>query len=286
MPRSIAVAAPLTVVATATLALACACTPPPSRPSAPAPSTAPPPAIGDGAPRQTARSEPSAAAIRPVVPALARIDDARCPLSWTELDPPDQIALQPWPPASGELPDDCPPFDAAQLLAPGGCVAPDCAVGEMAPGRRVAFTMQGPDGSGHFAQSAIVTDEPTPRFACAWSSTVAWRHLYRVAHLLAPLPWFADLDGDGRFELVTWQRLPWGDAEISNGMVPIAYTLDGDALVRDPAVTRALDARVAGAYHALVAQAPMAAAQGEVESAPPGCYEVMAEVLERWAAGP
>jgi hypothetical protein len=196
----------------------------------------------------------------------AGIDDHACPLSWNELDAPSLIPLLAW---GTDLPDDCPELDAAQLLAPGGCVAPDCTTATL-DGRPTAFVMEGPAGSGRFASLALVVGGNAPRFACISASTVGWRHLVEVADQLAPLPWFDDVDGDGRTELVAWQRLPWGNSEYDNGMVPIVYALEGDALVRRDELGIALHEKVAAAYRTLAARP---------DASP--CYAVIANALDR-----
>ena len=195
----------------------------------------------------------------------AGIDDHACPLSWDELDAPARIPLLPWGTA---LPDDCPEFDAAQLLAAGGCTAPDCIAATL-DGRPIAFVMEGPAGSGRFSSLALAVGGTSPRFACVTASTVGWRHLVAVADQLAPLPWFADISSDGRPELVAWQRLPWGNSEIDNGMVPIVYAIEGDALVRHDELGIAVGKKVAAAYRTLAAR-PHASP----------CYSVLASVLD------
>lgn len=225
-----------------------------------------PPAAGPLAP-PIASHEPSPAApsAPPFTLSGSGVDDHACPLSWDELYAPARIPLLPWGTA---LPDDCPDFDAAQLLASGGCTDPDCIAATL-DGRPSAFVMEGPAGSGRFASLALAIGDTAPRFACVTASTVGWRHLYAVANQLAPLPWFADISGDGRPELVAWQRLPWGNSEIDNGMVPIVYAVEGDALVRHDELGIALARKVAAAYRTLAAR-PDASA----------CYSVLASVLD------
>lgn len=221
-----------------------------------------------------ARSDGGAAASIAARPpaASAAAATAPCALDWAELDAvaPPRIALAPVGTAPG---DDCPPgFDPVALLAAGGCVAPGCTRADMG-GRAAAFEIDGPGGSGRYAQLGVVVDGAVPRFACVTASTVAWRHLYPVADRLAPLPWFDDVDGDGAAELVAWQRLPWGSAEVSNGLVPIVYALDGDALVRRDDRARALAHRVADAYRALIAQP-------DARAHPQACFAAMARALD------
>jgi hypothetical protein len=209
------------------------------------------------------------APMTPATPAIllggAGVDDRACPLSWSELYAPARIPLVAW---GAAMPDDCPDFDAAQLLAPGGCVAPACTSATV-DGRATAFVMEGPGGSGRFASLALAVGGATPRFACITSSTVGWRHLAAVANQLAPLPWFDDVNGDGRPELVAWQRLPWGSSESENGMVPIVYALEGDALVRHDELGIALAKKVAAAYRTLASRP---------DASP--CFAVLASALE------
>jgi len=178
--------------------------------------------------------------------------------------------------------DDCPSLLDAALLAPGGCVAPGCSLGVDAQGRRVAFVMEGPDGSGRFSTLGVVVGDTTPRVACVGASTVAWRHLHRVSKLLAPLTWFGDLDGNGTAELVAWQRLPWGDSEATNAMVPIAYAIEGDALVRRDVLARGLAKKTAAAFEQLVT---LSAADGSREDSPTQCYRAAAAALSSFAGG-
>lgn len=196
----------------------------------------------------------------------AGLDDSACPLFWNELYAPPQIPLLVW---GTDLPDDCPDFDATLLLAPGGCVAPDC-ISTTLDGQPTAFVMEGPAGSGRFASLALAVGGKTTRFACIGASTVGWRHLYNVAEQLAPLPWFDDVDSDGRSELVAWQRLPWGNSEYDNGMVPIVYALEGETLVRHDELGVALRKKVAGAYRTLASRPD-----------PSPCYGVIADALDR-----
>jgi hypothetical protein len=202
-----------------------------------------------------------------------------CQLDWRDLaeSSPARIALEAWPPK--EVPEDCPSdFDPRALLAPGGCALPDCQEGRMAGGKRAVLRIDGPNGSGHFFWLGLAVDGRTPRFACMQASTVAWRLLHPVARKISPLPWLADVDGDRSAELVAWQRLPWGQSEVENGLAPTVYQLDGDTLVRRDAVGGGLAARVAAAYREL-------AGMGE-EDGFPACYQAMAEVLDRWGAHP
>lgn len=195
-----------------------------------------------------------------------QIDDSQCPLHWDELNAPPTIPLVA---ASTPLGDDCPQMDVAALLAPGGCTAPAC-ISATIDGRATAFVMEGPAGSGRFAALGLAVAGSPPRYACATASTVGWRHLVSVANQLAPLPWYADVSGDGRFELVVWQRLPWGSSEADNGLVPIVYALEGDALVRrDPLGTK-LAAKVAAAYRSVPT----------LDQDP--CAVVMGTMLEHW----
>lgn len=177
-----------------------------------------------------------------------QIDDSQCPLHWDELVAPTSIPLV----AATTAPDgdECPAMDVSALLAPGGCIAPDC-IRATIDGRATAFVMEGPAGSGRFASLGLAVADSPPRYACALASTVGWRHLASVGNQLAPLPWYADVNGDGRIELVVWQRLPWGNSEADNGLVPIVYALEGDALVRRDPLGQMLAMKVAAAYRSL-----------------------------------
>jgi hypothetical protein len=220
-----------------------------------------------------------AACIRPAQEHAAAAPPAdACPLRWAELGGPEALALAPWP--VERRPDEwCPEgFDPAALLAPGGCAEPDCTTGVMGGGRRVALAIEGPAGSGRFAALGLAVEGAPPRGSCALASTVAWRHLHRVADLLAPLPWLADVDGDGAAELIVWQRLPWGDSEMENGLVPVVYALEGDRLLRRDRRGAALAARVAAAYRKLAAVAD--------RREPLACYRALADALERWGDAP
>lgn len=216
-----------------------------------------------GAPR---RPEP----LQPVVDPTPRGDPA-CPLAGDELEAaaPSVIALAAWPP--GELPDGCPEgFDAARVLAAGGCALPGCEAGTMRGATRAALAIEGPDGSGHFAELGLALPGSPSRFACLQASTVGVRALEVGWHELAPLPWLADVDGDGAAELVVWQRLPWGDAEVTNALFPIVYVLDGDRLVRRDDRARALRRRVAAVYD----RAAAATSEGDA-----ACFRAVAHAL-------
>lgn len=223
--------------------------------------------------RVAAPSGPTTAS-RPVITAARATP--RCPLAWDELDAaaPARIELRPIPAAGTALPDDCPAdFDPA---AGWRASCPDCARGELAPGRLATLEVEGPAGSGRFARLGLVVGGPRPGYACVAASTVGWRHLYRVAELLAPLPWLADVgDDDATVELVAWQRLPFGGSEAEVALVPVVYELDGDALVRRDDHGRALAARVGAAY---VRLADIADPGADV-----ACYRVVARALAGWA---
>jgi hypothetical protein len=195
-----------------------------------------------------------------------QIDDSKCPLHWDELVAPPTIPLVA---ASTPLGDDCPQMDVAALLAPGGCKAPDC-ISATIDGRATAFVMEGPGGSGRFASLGLALADSPPRYASATASTVGWRHLAMTTSPIAPLPWYADVSGDGRVELVVWQRLPWGSSEADNGLVPIVYALEGDALVRRDPLGAKLAAKVAAAYRSVPTL------DQDV------CAVAMVKVLEHW----
>lgn len=194
------------------------------------------------------------------------VDDSKCPLRWDELAAPGTIPL-----VAGTTPlgDECPEMDVAALLAPGGCKTPGCTTATI-DGRATAFVIDGPAGSGRFASLGLAVADSSPRYACVTASTVGFRHLGTATSQLAPLPWYEDVNGDGRVELVAWQRLPWGDSEADNGLVPIVYALEGDALVRRDPLGANLAAKVAAAYRSVPTLDQDL------------CAVVMAEALEHW----
>ncbi|MCE9579128.1 MAG: hypothetical protein K8W52_38755 [Deltaproteobacteria bacterium] len=201
---------------------------------------------------------------------------AACPLGWDEfaLAATPTIALQPMVPGQA-MPEECPwDFDPSVALAH-GCA--DCVSGTIAPGRRAVLAIAGPAGSGHFASLGLVVDGPQPRFACLLASTVGWRYLAPVAHRLSPLPWLADLDGDHLVELIAWQRLPWGNDEVSNALAPVVYALSGDTLVRRDDRGRALASKVGDAYAALAALPDDADAPR-----PKACFLAVEDALRHW----
>jgi hypothetical protein len=100
-----------------------------------------------------------------------------------------------------------------------------------------------------------VSRQPTPRYACLIGSTVGWRLLHHVGEQLAPLPFLADIDGDGAHEVVLWTRLPWGSVGGREcALSRFVYVLDGDRLVRRDDKAAALRAKVGDAYRALDAK--------------------------------
>lgn len=230
-----------------------------------------PPPIANAPDAQTAAGS-TAAALAPVITAPHA---SACPLQWDALDEiaPARIALQPMPAPGAALPDDCPPdFEPARLLA---APCADCDQGELARGRHAVLEVVGPDGSGRFVGLGLAVDGPTPGFACATASTVGWRHLYPVADQLAPLPWLADVaPAHAGVEWIAWHRLPWGDSELDNALVPVVYALDGDTLVRRDDHARALAHRVAAAYATLATTAD--------PDQPLACYRALADILDRW----
>ena len=221
--------------------------------------------------------KPAAAPARLQPLVLTAQRDAACPLAWDELDEvaPARIALHDRAAHTGDAlhdptrtgaafdragDDECPTgFD---LTAP----CPDCSTGAMA-GHHARLLLEGPAGSGRFVSLGLAIDRD--RFACVMGSTVGMRHLHD--RLTAPLPWLADVDRDGSHELIVWQRLAWGDAESDNGLVPIVYVLDADALVRRDDRARTIAAPIAAAYRVL------AAAGGDNAA----CYSAMVAALER-----
>lgn len=218
------------------------------------------------------RAAPPTAPRAPLAPVVTRpaLDDA-CPLAWDELAEaaPPTIALTPAVPDGGAA-DMCPgDFDPAAVRA--GC--PDCVAGRMG-GDHAMLQVEGPAGSGRFVSLGLVVDGSRPAVACVMASTVAWRHLVEVADRLAPLPWLADLDGDGDAELITWHRLPWGGSEFENALVPVVYVRAGDLLVRRDDRARALAARVADAYRALAARG--------TPGPEPACRRAITAALDGW----
>lgn len=230
---------------------------------APAPTPPAPSTVGNRAAPTPARVTPTPVVTRPAM-------DPACPLGWDELAEaaPPTIALTATLP-DGDAGDACPgDFGAA---ARAGC--PDCVVGRMG-GDRATLQIDGPAGSGRFYNLGLVVDGPRPMYACVMASTVAWRHLVEVADRLAPLPWLADLDGDGDAELITWHRLPWGGSEFANALVPVVYVRAGDVLVRRDDRGRALATRVADAYRALAARG--------TPGPEPACQRAITTALDAW----
>ena len=185
-----------------------------------------------------------------------------CPLRWDEVHAPARIALRSAPKENCTAPP-------SELLA---CT--DCQRATVASGQRAVFQSTEPGGSGRFSQFTLAVDGP-PRVACGDMSTVGWRHLDRVSDWLAPLPWFADIDGDGTHEVIAWQRLPWGDAESTNGMIPIVYAVEADALVRRDDIAVPIARKVAAAYRAL---ATLRMSEGMTSSM--ACYRAIATSLD------
>jgi hypothetical protein len=228
----------------------------------------------------TARSEPPAPAQPRPTPGgggdpVAAPAEA-CLLAWDALDDaaPAVLPLAVWPPAA--LPDDCPEaFDASLLLSdPDACAALSCARAPMA-GLDAALVVDGPVGSGRYSALGLaIADGATIRFVCVTASTVGWRHLHEVASALAPLPWLADLDGDGSAEMVVWGRLPFGHSEVENGLVPAVYSLERDRLIRRDRAGASVARRVADAYRVLQS--------GGDPTAPFLCYAALARALDRW----
>ncbi|MCB9731155.1 MAG: hypothetical protein H6745_00820 [Deltaproteobacteria bacterium] len=153
---------------------------------------------------------PLASACAPrVAPAAAEVG---CELGWDELAAaaPRELPLTPWRPGA-PLPDPCPPdLDVAALLAapPGD----DAVRADVGGGRLATLVADGPGGSGRFWGVVVAVPGDPPRVACALASTAGFRHLLDRAAPLTPLPWLADLDGDGAAEVILWHRLPLGPA--------------------------------------------------------------------------
>ncbi|HUS29535.1 MAG TPA: hypothetical protein VMZ53_13575 [Kofleriaceae bacterium] len=174
-----------------------------------------------------------------------------CALRWDELRgaAPPTIDLVP---ASSKLTDDCPEgFDPVSNICAEGA---GCVHATMRGGEEATLSIRGPEGSGRF--NAVGLSIGGKRFACITASTVGWRLIAESGDKLAPLKWLEDVDGDKDAELVIWTRLPWGDSEVANALMPVVYVLDGDRLVRRDDRAKALRVKVAGVYHGLVNLAP------------------------------
>jgi hypothetical protein len=189
-----------------------------------------------------------------------------CHLAWDELveSAPARIEL------TNALDDECAEGEAFTASEP-----PDTIRGSMRGGVAAEVVADGPSGSGRFFSVSIAIGAGAKqRHACTMGSTVGWRMLYQVADRLAPLPWLADVDGDGPMELVVWHRLPWGGghSEVENALFPVVYVLDRDALVRRDDRARPLFAKVAAAYRERVRIAD--------KSDPTECFEAVAAFLE------
>ena len=207
--------------------------------------------------------------------------DKSCPLRWDELDAPARIPLSTF--NSAAPPDECRDFDPTELFKPGGCQRDvaipdshgeiDCEIAPMRGGARVAVQTIGPEGSGRFWWVSVAIDGPKRLSACLMASTVGWRQVFSVGNLIAPLEWFADLDKDGERDLILWRRLPWGDAEVDNGIYPVAYVLDGTELVRRDDLAAAQRARLAHAYRVLL--------QREPKHSDAKCLRAVARALEQ-----
>jgi len=192
--------------------------------------------------------------------------DKACPFRWDELelDAPARISLATFNPAAPS--DECREFDPVEVFKPGACKSGipipdsqaelDCEIAPMRGGANVAVQTIGPEGSGRYWSVGIAIDGPNHPFACLTASTVGFRQVFSVGKLIAPIQWFADLDKNGDRELILWHRLPWGSAEIENGMYPVAYVLDGTELVRRDDLAVATRARLAHAYRALLHREP------------------------------
>jgi hypothetical protein len=190
-----------------------------------------------------------------------------CPLRWNELDEvaPPRLPLH----AAGTTPDECEAQYASDFEE-----CQDCShEGKVATGAHATHVVSGPGGTGRFWSWTLSIGE---RFACGMGSTVGWRHLTDVAEMIAPLQWFADLDGDGKHEVVVWHRVPWGSSELTNGLVPIVYAVTADDLVRRDDLAKPLRAKVAAMYRALAKQTTKHSALGEFIP----CYEAIAGALE------
>jgi hypothetical protein len=187
------------------------------------------------------------------------------PFRWNEVNAPARIALQTVDPHATAS-DRCPGFDPVEVFRPNGCTTGiripdseaeiDCTIGTMRGGGHVAVQTFGPEGSGRYWSVGIALDSPAHPSACVEASTVGFRLLSPVAQMVAPMPWFADVDGNGEREVILWQRVPWGDSEITNGLYPVVYALDGEVLVRRDDLATPLRTRIASSYRELVRQDP------------------------------
>lgn len=195
---------------------------------------------------QPAATPRSSAPLDPVL--VEPASHGSCVLRWSEL----QAAMPPTIDLSANDPlgDECVDgFDPSATCMPNG---EDCFRGTMRGGHDATLSVVGPEGSGRFETLGLSIDGK--RGLCLTASTVGWRYLFPVGDRLAPLPWLADADGDGDAELIVWSRLPWGDSEVANALVPVVYALDPsrDRLVRRDDKAKALRVKVADAYHELL----------------------------------
>ena len=84
---------------------------------------------------------------------------------------------------------------------------------------------------------------------CVEACTIGWRTLLSFKRL--PLPWVADLDGDGAAELMLWDSFPTNDnpSAATNGLVAWVYRLDSrGTLAIDWPLTRMIASELAAAY--------------------------------------
>jgi len=194
-------------------------------------------------------------ALEPVLETPAGSDE--CPLRWDELAAyaPATIELTQVasedPRLAVDMNDDCPGFDPRETTCASGI---DCNEAQMHGGNHAALSIVGPAGTGRFFSIGLAVEGKG--FACMTASTVGARALYPAGNQLTRSPWLADVDGDREAELVVWSRLPWGDAEVTNALMPVVYVLDRSRLVRRDDRSRALRKQVSSAYRGLVAKTP------------------------------
>lgn len=207
----------------------------------------------------------SPTAMAPVVlPAPAPTDT--CPLEWEDLyaEMPRRIELSTL--GADACTDDAEPTPC-----------PDCATdGAVASGARAHHEVDGPAGSEKLWTWRIVVGD---RVACGEGSTVGWRHFAGkppAAEIIAPLQWFADVDGDGTYEVIVWQPLAWGDAALTMGLVPFVYAVDTEALVRRDDLAQPLRSKVAAAYRLLAATTDPRELVGDFVA----CYRALATGLD------
>jgi hypothetical protein len=149
---------------------------------------------------------------------------------------------------------------------------------------------EGPSGSGRFWGVTVGvggrgTATPARGF-CLEANTAGWRTLQRFAR--TPLPWLADLDADGRPELVLWDSFSLAEGEATHGLVAWTYQLAPEGVfVHDARTTRVLARELSQAYRIPLEAAPVslryarARAALELEALADGRCIVHAKLSER-----